>query len=88
MKVYILYSYGYDEQRNIKVFIKNESALALLNKCFEYETNNPCPIWAENHGQTLEDHEEKIAYWSKRHPAKQTEAAGLGFGIDELSLVK
>jgi hypothetical protein len=89
MKIYILCSYGYaDEQQNIKAFMKFSSAERLLNKCADYELKNPNPMWDECGGQTFEDFEKELYAWTDRHPAKQTEPAGIGFRIEEISLIK
>ena len=87
MKVYILYSYGYEDQTNIEAFMEFGSAEALLNKCSTYELNNPEPIWNEN-DQEYDDHEKIINRWIKKHPAKQLCSAGIGFRIEELNLVE
>ncbi len=87
MKIYILCSYGYDEHHNIKAFMKFSSAKALLHKCSDYELNNPEPIWNEN-DQEYDDYEKIINRWIKEHPAKQLCSAGIGFRIEQISLIK
>tara|TARA_R110000850_G_C9801364_1_gene450462 strand:+ start:367 stop:633 length:267 start_codon:yes stop_codon:yes gene_type:complete len=88
MKIYILYSYGYEDQTNIKAFMKLSSAESLLNKCSDYELKNPCPSWGEWALESFEDFEKRDSNWVNKHPAKQTESAGIGFRIEEISLIK
>jgi hypothetical protein len=88
MKIYILYSYGHDEQQNIKAFMNLISAELLLNKCSDYELYNRCPMWCGSNNESFDDFEARHHNWVDGHPAKQKLPAGIGFRIEKISLIK
>ena len=85
--IYIVCSFGFDEQHNIEAFIDEEGAKSFKTSCEMYEKNTKYPQW-DSDDKSFDEFGELLHIWIRDHPGKQMSPAGLGFKIEPIELNK